>query len=280
MIEVLDNKKVFINNGPIQMVLDISLNGKREPEIGIEVSKYLLSEFNELAQYTPYIKSNKCLNAKDCGDSIVLKKMVDAVCRSGDCSLTPLAAVAGSFSDLALEKSLEFGAERVIINNGGDIALKDITGNIIKVGIPVNNKELVLSIDSQSKINGICTSGIGGRSFTKGIATASVVLGETAAMADACATCIGNAADVESDGIVRCYAEEIDSETDIPGNLVTLSVGELSKKEIYRALLNGIETAEKLYNENIIKGSILCIKDKIVMFPENSSYFTLEKIYA
>ncbi|WP_010236244.1 UPF0280 family protein [Clostridium arbusti] len=269
MVEILDNQKVFINNGPIQMVLDISIGYEKTPELGLEVSKYIISEFDRLAEYIPYIKFNKALKIKVNKPSIVLEKMMNAVERSGDKSLTPLAAVAGSFSDFALEKALELGGTRVIVNNGGDIAIKDITGEPIKVGIPLNDTELVLTINAESNINGICTSGLGGRSFTKGIATAAVSLGETAAIADACASYLGNETNVEAENIVRCYAEEIDSETDIPGHLVTLKVGDIGEKNVYKALLNGLKKAEELYDNHIIRGAVLCVKDKIVMVPEN-----------
>lgn len=269
MIEILENQKVFVNNGPIQMVLDISIGDKKTPELGLEVSTYIISEFNKLTQYIPYIKTNKSLKISNKMNSIILENMMSAVEKSGDKSLTPLAAVAGSFSDFALEKALELGATRVIVNNGGDIALKDITGAPIKVGIPLNNIELVLDITSESNIQGICTSGLGGRSFTKGIATAAVSLGETASIADACATYIGNETNIESEGIVRCYAEEIDSETDIPGHLVTLKVGDIGERNVYKALLNGLKKAEKLCDNHIIKGAVLCVKDKIVMVPDN-----------
>ncbi|AJA46390.1 ApbE family protein [Clostridium pasteurianum DSM 525 = ATCC 6013] len=269
MVEILENEKVFIDNGPIQMVLDISIGDKKTPELGLQVSKYVIYEFNRLAEYIPYIKNNSFVKIKENRPSAVLKKMINAVERSGDKSLTPLAAVAGSFSDFALEKALELGATRVIVNNGGDIALKDITGHPLNVGIPLNDTELVLNITSESNIKGICTSGLGGRSFTKGIATAAVSLGENAAIADACASCLGNATNVDNENIVRCYAEEIDSETDIPGHLVTLKVGDIGEKNVYKALLNGLEKAEELYNKNIIKGAVLCVKDKIVMVPDN-----------
>ncbi|MBC2581976.1 UPF0280 family protein [Clostridium sp. DJ247] len=273
MIEVLSNGKVFVNYGPIQMVLDISVNNIKSPKLGTEVSKYVISEFNKLLEYMPLIKSRELVKTTNNNFPRVLHKMFSAVEKSGDNTLTPLAAVAGSFSDIALEKALELGATRVIINNGGDIALKDITGASIKVGIPLNtelnNTELILTITNESNIQGICTSGLGGRSFTKGIATAAVALGETAAIADACATYLGNETNVEADSITRCLAEDIDSETDIPGHLITLSVGELTEKDVYKALLNGLNKAENLHENNIIQGAVLCVKDSIVMVPDN-----------
>lgn len=269
MVEILDNENVFINNGPIQMVLDISTGDRKTPELGLEVSKYVISEFNTLAEYIPQMKNNNIIRIRKDKPSVILEKMMKAVKRSGDDTLTPLAAVAGSFSDFALGKALELGATRVIVNNGGDIALKDLNASEINVGIPLNDTKLIISIASESCINGICTSGLGGRSFTKGIATAAVVLGESAAIADACASYLGNETNVEDENIVRCFAEEIDSETDIPGHLVTLKVGKIGEKSIYKALLRGLEKAEELYSKDIIKGAVLCVKDKIVMLPDN-----------
>lgn len=140
----------------------------------------------------------------------------------------------------------------------------------MKVGIPISKDDpastLALML-SDEKIGGICTSGIGGRSFTKGIATAAVAIAENAALADACATYLGNETNVEDPEIIRCYAEEIDSETDISGHQITLKVGHLNKKTIYSALLNGVKAAEDLYERNIIWGGVLCIEKEIVTVP-------------
>lgn len=272
MIEVMNDQRVFLNYGPIQMLLDISSNGLKQPEIAFNVANRVLSQFDDMLDY---IEEAKMLsfNSKipDCYPE-VLKKMMLAVRLLGDESYTPLAAVAGAFSEYALEDALEQGAGRVIINNGGDIALRDVEGNPIIVGIPLtddpNGRRLEISITDNMDIRGICTSGLGGRSFTKGIADKAVAMAHTASVADVCATYIGNQTNVDDKAIIRAYAEEIDSGTDLRGHLVTLKVGKITKESLLRALLNGYEATEALYNSEIIKGGVVVVGENIMVIPD------------
>ncbi|AEE90617.1 ApbE family lipoprotein [Tepidanaerobacter acetatoxydans Re1] len=270
MMNQLEDGRVFLEYGPIRMLMDVSIKVQRQPELAFMVGLDVIEEFKRACEYMSLIKGQDRVRESVQNYPISVQKMLAAVKRVGDETLTPLAAVAGAFSDIALEKALALGAERVIINNGGDIAFKDIRGNPIKIGIPVSKNSptpfLTLMI-SDKNVTGICTSGIGGRSFTKGIATAAVAIAENATLADACATYLGNETNVEDPEIIRCYAEEIDSETDIPGHQITLKVGCLSKKKIYSALLNGMKAAEDIYERHIIWGSILCIDKEIVTVP-------------
>lgn len=273
MIERLQDERIFINHGPIQMVIDVSVKGKRNSEIGIKVGEHVLDQFNKLIQYIPVLKKMRIYRDTNNKFPEVLNSMIIAVEKSGYEELNTLGAVAGSFSDIALKKAIELGGTRVIINNGGDIALYDLEGKPIKVGIPYTNDEkkgqLVLNITKEQDIHGICTSGTGGRSFTKGIATAAVALASDAATADSCATYLGNMTTVEDENIIRCLAEEIDSETDIRGQLVTLKVGKISEEKKYKALLNGLNVAEDLYNKKIIKGAVILIGNTIVKYPDS-----------
>ena len=62
-----------------------------------------------------------CREASD--QPVVLRRMIKAAALLGEADFTPMAAVAGTFSDLAKEAALEAGADRVLVNNGGDISL-------------------------------------------------------------------------------------------------------------------------------------------------------------
>jgi len=270
MIKQLEDDRVFLEYGPIRMTIDILVRKHRQPEMAFIVGSYVIEEFSKACKNMPIIKGQDRINRPVQNYPMPVQKMLVAVERIGDKNLTPLAAVAGAFSDIALEKALEMGAERVIVNNGGDIAFKDLKGRPIKVGIPISKDNFSSALTlllSNEKIGGICTSGLGGRSFTKGIATAAVAIAENAALADACATYLGNKTNVEDPKIVRCFAEEIDSETDIPGQLITLKAEHLSKKVVYGALLNGVEAAEEMCKRNIIWGAVLCIGEEIVVVP-------------
>ncbi len=273
MIQQLADKRVFINHGPTQMVIDVYVEDVRTPEIGVIVAEHVVQQLQELAIYMPQLREMRTCSKVDKSLPEVLNKMIVAVEKSGYNELNTLGAVAGSFSDIALEYALKLGATRVIINNGGDIALTDNTKKSIKVGIPlnndINNGQLILNITDDMNVHGICTSGIGGRSFTKGIATSAVILAENAATADACATYIANMTNVDDENITRCLAEEIDSGTDIPGQMVTLKVGQISERNKYKALNNGLSAAEDLYKKGIIRGAIICIGNDIVKCPDD-----------
>jgi len=273
MFQQLPDNRVFIDHGPTQMVIDVYVGDERIPEIGVITAERVISQLEELAVYLPQLSKMRTYTKISDEFPKVLNKMIVAVEKSGYKELNTLGAVAGSFSDLALEYALELGGTRVIVNNGGDIALADLMGKDIKVGIPLYKDtvqgQLVLIITEEMKIRGICTSGIGGRSFTKGIATAAVALAENAATADACATYLGNMTNVDDENIVRCLAEEIDSGTDIPGQMVTLKVGQISERNKYKALYNGLSAAEDLYKRGIIRGAIICIGNDIVKCPDD-----------
>ncbi|HEY50641.1 MAG TPA: UPF0280 family protein, partial [Dehalococcoidia bacterium] len=89
---------------------------------------------------------------------------------------------------------LEFSPE-VIVENGGDIFLKSLRPRIIGVfagDSPLTGK-LGLQIEPEDTPLGICTSsGTVGHSLSFGRADAAIVLAESATLADAAATAIGN----------------------------------------------------------------------------------------
>jgi hypothetical protein len=114
-------------------------------------------------------------------------------------------------------------------------------------------------------IGGVATSGLGGHSFTKGIATAATVFAENAGYADAAATFIGNRTNIEDPAIERRPAEQINPLTDIPGHLVTYRVGTLSREKRLRALQNGLEAAEFLRTRKVIQDALIAIHEEVVM---------------
>ena len=266
MMEILRDKRVFLDYGPIQMVLDLSVRGRRSPIKSRKVAERIIEEFENLVPWREKLKNRAVVKAKDMPTTA--EKMINAASFFPG-ELTPMAAVAGAFSDTALEVALETGADRVIINNGGDIALADTLGGTFNTALPLKgSSELInISVDT-ARIRGICTSGLGGRGFTRGVASAAVVLASSSAVADACATYIGNFTCVESGNVLKCPAEELDVDTDIAGEEVTFKVGFLDKKEIYRALLNGLKPAERLYEQGIIEGVLLQVSGETAVFPE------------
>ncbi len=203
---------------------------------------------------------------------IVLQRMIGAVEQLQESDFTPMAAVAGTFSDLVKDTVKQAGATKIVVNNGGDIALEAGISDVIRVGIIRDITsglcEHVLEVTVDDGIGGVATSGLGGRSLTKGIASAAAAFAENCALADAAATSIGNATNCEDKEILRCFAEELDHQTDLRGQLVTKSRGELSLQSKKQAVANGLLRAKELYRSGMIKGAVIYVEEVMAAYPE------------
>lgn len=202
----------------------------------------------------------------------VLLAMYAAVKASGDFTLTPMAAVAGSFADAVADFLVGLGAARVIVNNGGDIALRLSAGaEPVVVGLNPGLQDKgcshTFSVEADSGIRGIATSGLGGRGFTLGVASAVTVLAQCSSVADACATSIANSTTVNHPAIVRMPAEKLDPQTDIRGQLVTVAVPSLELKAYEEALQSGITRAQQLLDRGIIGGAAICAGPYMSVIP-------------
>jgi ApbE superfamily uncharacterized protein (UPF0280 family) len=197
----------------------------------------------------------------------VVRRMIDSTRRMGEPDLTPLAAVAGAGSDVVADFLFDRGATKVIVDNGGDIALRLREGESARVGlktaINAGNPAYVIPIEAEMGVGGVATSGLGGRSFTKGIASAATVLADDASLADAAATVLGNFTNVEDPRIARALAEALYPETDIAGEWVTTQVGALPPERVEEAVQNGLRKADALCEKGLIKGALITVKQRV-----------------
>ncbi len=191
-------------------------------------------------------------------------KMWQATRLIGAEDLTPMATVAGAVGDATADFLHSFGLSKTVVNNGGDIAIRLACGEFINVGIrsDINSHEITHSIlvSEPTGIGGICTSGLGGRSFTRGIASAATVLAKTAAIADAAATAIANATFIHHPNIYRRLADEFDPQTDLKGVEVTCGVGDLEEEFIAVCLNKALKYADSLADQVTIVGTVISIK--------------------
>ena len=112
---------------------------------------------------------------------------------------------------------------------------------------------------AEDGIGGIATSGFNGRSFTLGIANSVTVVAASAAAADAAATIVANAVDLDSPAIERRpAARSIRTATSATGSSRAPSVA-LSEAEIAQALTNGRSSAERLIARGLIRGAALML---------------------
>jgi ApbE superfamily uncharacterized protein (UPF0280 family) len=192
----------------------------------------------------------------------VARRMVAACAPFAPVFLTPMAAVAGAVADALLAEMLRAAPlARAYVNDGGDIALHVAPGESLAIGLAADPARLALDgalhVTADSGIGGVATSGQQGRSFSLGIADAVTVLARDAATADAAATLIANAVDVDSAAIRRAPAHSLDPDSDLGGRLVTVAVGALTSDEVAAALEAGLARAEAFRAAGLILGAAL-----------------------
>jgi len=121
----------------------------------------------------------------------IVKSMSESARKTG---VGPMASVAGAIAEFVGSQLLAFSPE-IIVENGGDIYLKSLGKRLIGIYAgksPLTGK-IGLEINGEDTPIGICTSsGTVGHSLSYGEADAVIVLSQSAALADAAATAIGN----------------------------------------------------------------------------------------
>ncbi len=207
----------------------------------------------------------------------VARRMVTACWPHRERFITPMAAVAGAVADEMIDFFRVPGVLRGYVNNGGDIAAASHpragyrVGLVADPGRPQGREALGLDGDfevtADLPVRGIATSGWRGRSFSLGIADSVTVLARSAADADAAATMIANAVDVEAPAIVRRPASELKDDTDLGDRLVTVDVGTLSTGKIERALAAGAGHAQRLLDAGTIAAAVICLRGRARAVP-------------
>ena len=267
-VQALPNGTVLVDYGPMRMFISVSENGKPLIQLAEEGARFAMRVLEDLAKFLPIIKKKSLeLETEEIFPDVV-QQMIEATKKMKEPDLTPLAAVAGTASDAVADFIFSRGGTKIIVDNGGDIAIRLREGEVARVGvkteIDAKQPTYLISIDSTMGIGGVATSGLGGRSFTKGIASAATVLSQTAAFSDAAATVIGNFTNVEDPNIMRSLAEKIYPDTDIAGEWVTIKMGKLSQEKIDEALNNGLSKAYSVYQRGLIHGALIAVQGNVV----------------
>ena len=191
----------------------------------------------------------------------VARRMAKAVWPHRAVYITPMAAVAGSVADEILAALKEGRTlDKAYVNNGGDIAFHLAPGQKLRAGIFVNALDAAAHLHHASPVRGIATSGWGGRSFSRGIADAVTVLAKDAASADAAATIVANAVDVDHHLIVRHPARMLDPDSDLGDLQVTTAVGALPQEVVDLALDRGAAEARRLQRLGLIEAAALSLR--------------------
>jgi ApbE superfamily uncharacterized protein (UPF0280 family) len=198
--------------------------------------------------------------------------------------ITPMAAVAGSVAQELIDCYRREGVRRAWVNNGGDIALHLAPGESLRVGLVADlarphartaagllRTDADFQVHASLPVRGIATSGWRGRSFSLGIADSVTVLARTAAEADAAATIVANAVDVNAPGIVRRPAHSLKDDSDLGDIPVTVQVPQLSAELVQQALAAGRRRARELRAAGLLWSAALVCQGWVSTLDEHQA---------
>ena len=198
--------------------------------------------------------------------------MVDAVWPYRAGFITPMAAVAGAVAEqvLAAMARRRRAARAPIVNNGGDIALHLAPGERLRVGLvgdldaphrmrPMRHRRRRSGARHRHLAAGAAAP------FRCGIADAVTVLAHGAAEADAAATIIANAVDIEDHGNPSPAGLQVLDDSDLGAIPVTIDVGPLSAAKARQALANGARRATELKDKDLIVAAYLQLQGQMLV---------------
>jgi len=250
---LLPDGRLHLQHGPIDIVAE-SFGEAGAVRAGyIRAAARFATVLEELVAELPALRSEGVAV-----EGRIARRMAAAVAPFRPAFITPMAAVAGAVAEEVLAALTGPGIARAYANNGGDIALWLAKGERLTCALAADGGRA--TIRHADPVRGIATSGWRGRSFSLGIADAVTVLAQTAAMADAAATMVANAVDLDHPGIRRRPARELQWDSDLGDRLVTVAVPPLSPEERAQALDAGLRAAEGFRAAGLIEGAALFLQ--------------------
>jgi len=269
--KLLPDGRWHFQHGPIDCI--VSADG--EAGAAAECIEHAWVRFrtllDELACELPTLRSDLSLPVagRAVAHGSVARRMVSA-CRpqaSDGRFITAMAAVAGSVAEEIAASFDDPRIRRASVNNGGDIALVLHGNACFDVGVvtdPIHATRVPgrFRLDASSPVRGIATSGWRGRSFSLGIADSVTVLATRASIADAAATIVANAVDVDDARIVRAPASSVRDDTDLGLRLVVRHVPPLPISLVEQALDRGAREAEAQIGVGRIIAAVLSLQGR------------------
>jgi ApbE superfamily uncharacterized protein (UPF0280 family) len=267
-IALIDDQTVLAECGPMRLAIRAWENGQSQIQICQQAAEQSFSYLEAVAQHR-VVLSVLAGKIHSLPQNELAQRMIESVRAVGDPDLTPMAAVAGTIADAVADWLFDRGLTKVVVDNGGDISIRLAAHETVAVGIRPKITSLdishVVNLNGRKPSWGVTTSGWGGRSFTRGIASAVTVIAKNASVADAAATAIANSCWVEDSSIIQVPAEQIDPNTDLTGVNVTVEVGVLSHEKMVQAVQKAFAKADTLCRQELIVGALIALEDVLAM---------------
>ena len=264
-----DGRRLHLQHGPIDLVIEAAGRAEEVARAYAQACACFRDLLATLVSELPLLQTPlKSVRPQATGP--VARRMVAACWPYRAAFITPMAAVAGAVADEVLQ-ALVAGRDlaRAYVNDGGDIAFHLAPGERLSAGVVADvlhaslfgTLELTAAMPARGiATSGRATKGEGGRSFSLGIADSVTVLARDGAAADAAATVVGNAVDLDHPAIRRRPASEIDPASDLGDIPVTVGLGPLEPAAVSAALAQGEVLARALIRAGQIEGAVLTLR--------------------
>jgi ApbE superfamily uncharacterized protein (UPF0280 family) len=255
--------RLRLRHGPIDLIFDLCGPEAAVARAEAAARAAFAGLLDALVAELPLLRAPVRPGSAD-AEGPVARRMMAAVRPHAAEFITPMAAVAGAVADHMRDAVLAVAPlDRVMVNNGGDIAIHLAAGQSCRVaiGVMTGDRPATIRLTGADVIGGIATSGWRGRSHSLGIADAVTVLAGDAASADAAATLIANAVDLPGSALVtRRPATELAPDSDLGARLVTVDVAPLSSADRACALDRGLDAARAMVRRDLIRGAFLYLQ--------------------
>lgn len=267
----LPGNRLHLNHGPIDLVIAADGAPREIERAYAQAAAIFPNILPELVAELPLLRTPLgAVLGRPNANGPIAKRMIEATWPYRDVFVTPMAAVAGAVAEQVLAAMLEVAdLRRAIVNNGGDIAFHLGPAERLRAGVvgdvSMPNLDATIEMNSTDPVRGLATSGWRGRSQSLGIADAVTVLAPGAAMADAAATMIANAVNIDDPAIRRLPASEVRDESDLGALPVTVEVGMLMPTQVRAALENGVCRAAELRAQGLIVAAYLQLQGQMLV---------------
>ncbi|MGD8562428.1 MAG: hypothetical protein PVG03_07830, partial [Desulfarculaceae bacterium] len=278
-VTILREDLVLVDWGPMTLTISAWKQGAPRPVMAAQAARHALGCLRVLADFQGYLKvrADRLPEGRPLPPVVERTRLAAAAVARG---LSPQAAVAGAVADEVAGFAWDLGADKVIVNNGGDIALRLSPGQTLRVGVqpPARNQPgpqpLLgrLRVQAEHGIHGVASSGWQGRSLSQGVADLVTVWAASASLADAAATALGNSVNVTAPGVERSRASRLDPGSGLGHAYVVENVGRLSPGQCRTALKAGQTQALDMYKQGLIRGCLLAIQGRFAVFDPDFAY--------
>ena len=262
-----DGRRLHLQHGPIDLIIEAFGEPREIARAYGQAKDCFAGVLPGLATEMPWLREPVGVEPVTV-QGAVARRMVAAAWMHAGVFVTPMAAVAGAVADEVLAALLDGRRlSRAYVNDGGDIALHLSAGERFDVGLVTRvddgRVDGSITLAAESPVRGLATSGCSGRSFSLGVADAVTVLATSAAAADVAATLIANAVDVDHPQVHRQIARDIDPDSDLGDQLVTVAVGDLPPDAVAFAIGEGMAVANDFRQRGLLEAAVLCLAGEV-----------------